>query len=96
MEQNVTCLRCGTVMNHALTEHIQLGKTSFLLGDWPNIIAGAIPVEIYCCPKCGKLEFFAAENGAHSQSGIPQVTCPKCGHTHDFDYPSCPFCKHQY
>ena len=96
MKRDLRCLRCGVTMNHAFTENIQLGKTSFLLGDWPNIIAGAMFVEVYCCPSCGKLEFFAAEDGNHSQSGIPQVTCPHCGHTHDFDYPSCPFCKHQY
>jgi len=51
---------------------------------------------LHCCPECGKLEFFAAENREHSQAGVPQVTCPKCGRPHDFDYPSCPFCKHQY
>jgi len=28
--------------------------------------------------------------------GIPQKTCPKCGRNHDFDYPKCPFCGHDY
>lgn len=83
-------------MNHAFTENIQLGKTSWLLGDWPNLVAGAIFVEIYHCPKCGKLEFFSAENSEHSHHDTPQTTCPHCGHTHDFDYPFCPYCKHQY
>lgn len=27
-----------------------------------------------------------------SREGIPQVRCPACGATHDFDYPQCPFC----
>ena len=93
---NMKCLRCGTVMNHAATENIQLGKTSWLLGDWPNLIAGAMMVDIYCCPTCKKIELFAAECAEHSQSGIPQVTCPNCGSSHDFDYPSCPFCKHTH
>lgn len=27
---------------------------------------------------------------------ILQKTCPKCGETHDFDYPKCPNCKYNY
>ena len=96
MLQEYKCLRCGTRMNHAITENIQLGKTSWIFGDWPNLIAGAMRVSVYCCPECGKLEFFAAEDGEHSLSDVPQVTCPNCGHSHDFDYPSCPFCKYSH
>ena len=96
MKQNITCLRCAVKMNHAFTENIQLGKTSWIFGDWPNLIAGAMLVDVYCCPSCGKLEFFAADSDDHSHSDTPQVTCPNCGQPHDFDYPSCPFCKHPY
>ena len=42
-------------------EKIQLGQTGFLSGDWGNILAGALDVEIFCCPKCGKLEFYRPE-----------------------------------
>lgn len=27
-----------------------------------------------------------------SKDGIPQIRCPACGRTHDFDYPKCPYC----
>lgn len=27
---------------------------------------------------------------------LPQRKCPKCGKEHDFDYPRCPFCDHDY
>ena len=27
---------------------------------------------------------------------IWQRTCPKCGKTHDIDYPKCPYCKFDY
>ena len=27
---------------------------------------------------------------------ILQQTCPKCGKSHDFDYPKCPYCKYDY
>lgn len=96
MKPNMKCLRCGTEMHLAFTENIQLGKTSWILGDWPNLLAGAMLVDVYRCPSCGKIEFFAAENTEHAQNSTPQVTCPNCGHSHDFDYPSCPFCKHLY
>ena len=94
MERNYQCLRCGTKMNFAFTEDLQLGRTSWLLGGLPNLAAGAVRVAVYCCPSCGKLEFFTGEDDGHSQADIPQVTCPSCGHPHDFDYPRCPFCGH--
>lgn len=94
-EQKRNCLRCGTEMNYAFTENLQLGKTSWIFGDWPNLLAGALRVEIYCCPSCGKLEFAAAGDENSDTSGqIPQVVCPNCGQQHDFDYPRCPYCKH--
>ena len=88
------CLRCGGEMCFACTEDIQLGKTSFLLGGWPNLLSGALRVDIYRCKSCGKLEFFAADGG--EPSPLPQTSCPACGRQHDFDYPRCPFCGYEY
>lgn len=56
--RKLNCLRCKTVMKFARQEKIQLGQTGILLGDWPNIMAGALEVEIWLCPKCSKVEFF--------------------------------------
>jgi len=61
MKNNIDCLRCGKKMNHIRTEKIQLGQTGWILGDLPNLLAGAMEVEIYSCPKCRKLEFFLAD-----------------------------------
>ena len=33
---------------------------------------------------------------AVSKDGMPQKKCPTCGREHDFDYPRCPYCKHDY
>ena len=96
MSRDLRCLRCGGELGYAFTEDIQLGKTSVLFGVWPNIRAGAVRTEIYCCKGCGKLEFFVSEEDGDSSGDIPQVTCPNCGRAHDFDYPRCPFCKHVY
>lgn len=30
------------------------------------------------------------------QENLPQKECPACKMTHDFDYPKCPFCGHDY
>ena len=93
--QKLNCLRCGEQMQFLTHERIQLGETGWILGDLPNLIAGALEVDIYICPKCRKLEFYAAENNKHDE-GLPQRTCPACGTVHDFDYPKCPKCKYDY
>lgn len=92
--RKLSCLRCETSMRHVRTEKLQLGQTGWILGDLPNLLAGSIEVDIYACPKCGKLEFY--QSVPEQDAKIPQVKCPSCGKMHDFDYPKCPFCKHTY
>lgn len=115
--RTVKCSHCGGQMHFIKQEKIQLGQTGMFFGDWPNILAGALEVEIYGCPKCGKLEFFMPgvmereepdlelENlppdandkiVGVSRDGVPQVRCPNCGKTHDFDYPKCVYCDYDY
>lgn len=116
--RDIACLRCGSPMAFMKREKIQLGQTGAFLGDWPNIIAGALDTEIYCCTRCGKLEFFLPDvvtEGCDespegdflppeenqnivgvSMNGVPQVKCPRCGRTHDFDYPKCIYCEFDY
>ena len=89
------CLRCHTEMKFYSKEQLQLGKTGWVLGDLPNLVAGALLVNIYVCPSCHKLEFFAV-NESSTDDLLPQRTCPACGTKHDFDYPKCPKCKHDY
>ena len=118
------CLRCDARMKFGMQQKFQMGQTSFLLGDWPNLLAGALELEVWFCPKCGKVEFFvpgSTQNlpvkqpepaqteefdyvgsmvnegiDALSKDGMPQKKCPTCGREHDFDYPRCPHCKHDY
>ncbi len=91
--KNLNCLRCGKPMAYIKREKLQLGQTGWFLGDWPNLIAGALDVDIYTCPSCGKIEFYRAES---TEEEMPQKQCPKCGKKHDFDYPKCPYCKYDY
>ena len=95
MRDTLHCLRCAVPMRYLTTEKIQLGQTGWLLGGLPNLLAGALEAEIFCCPRCGKLEFFRAEP-AEAENGIAQVKCPRCGREHDLDDPQCPFCKYDF
>lgn len=97
--KRIDCFRCHAPMNYIGREEIQLGRTSLFLRDIPNLLAGALDVEIYICSKCGKVEFFhvgSTDEDAERMDMLPQKTCPKCGGEHDFDYPKCPYCNHEY
>ena len=88
------CTACGTVLKYAGQEQLQLGRTSWLLGDLPNLLAGALQVHIYYCPGCSKIEFYAAgDQSMEEGSGMAQVKCPYCGHLHDMDDSRCPYCN---
>ena len=91
----LSCLRCGGQMQFLAREQIQLGKTGWILGDLPNLFAGALEAEIYICPACRKLELFAVEADIAGED-LPKRMCPTCGTGHDFDYPKCPKCGHSY
>ncbi|MBP3448692.1 MAG: hypothetical protein J6K51_06715 [Clostridia bacterium] len=93
MKKNLTCLRCSQTMQYLGEQKFQLGQTGWFMGDLPNLLAGAMELEIYCCPDCGKIEFFRPKE--QSEYRIAQVECPNCGAMHDIDDPKCPFCKYR-
>ncbi len=93
--KKINCLRCNIAMSFIGSEKIQLGQTGWLLGDLPNLLSGALAVDIYSCSECGKIEFFQASYG-NGENKIAQIKCPECGMMHDLDYPKCPFCKYKY
>ena len=49
---DMNCLRCGRQMRYIKREKLQLGQTGWVLGDLPNLFAGAMSVDIYTCPGC--------------------------------------------
>ena len=85
-------------MHFLKREHMQLGRTGWVLGDLPNLIAGALDVEIWCCPACGKLDFYRGGttedhiDSAEAEDSMAQTICTSCGREHDLDDPNCPFC----
>ena len=98
--RHINCLRCEHQMDYAGREKLQLGKTGWVLGDLPNLLAGALEVDIYICPKCGKLEFFngnyEGETNRYRLENLPSKVCPVCELEIDFDYPKCPCCGHEF
>ena len=99
--KQMECLRCGASMQCLGREKFQLGEAGILLGDLPHLFAGALELEVYACPVCGKVEFYRpkltkGELTGYSHEDLPQKKCPHCGETHDFDYPQCPYCGHDY
>ena len=67
------CLRCGTAMQFVGQHKLQLGKTSWIFGDLPNLVAGALDVSIMACPACTSA---GARNAAlPTTSTIPNAPC---------------------
>lgn len=93
MVNQLNCLRCSAGMQFIRREKFQLGQTGWVLGDLPNLFAGAMEIDIYSCPKCGKIELFQPETAS---DGLAQKQCPVCGAVIDFDYGRCPHCKHEF
>ena len=85
--EKLTCVRCGTHMHHFGRKQLQLGEN--------ELASGALEVDMYFCPQCGKLEFFRADTEAGDRP-LPQVTCPSCGQKHNLYDARCPFCGHRY
>ena len=59
--RKLKCLRCGEDMLFVRREDFQLGRTGWILGDWPNLLAGAMELDVYACKGCGKVELFLPE-----------------------------------
>ena len=98
MARDLRCLRCQGEMTLLRREKLQLGQTGWILGDWPNLLAGVLEVDIYGCGQCGKLECCWPEEQAqeHGRDAMAQKQCPRCGKFHDLDDPKRPFCKYAY
>ena len=97
--KKLNCLRCGTPMEDLGEQQLQLGKTGWLLGDLSNLLAGALPVRIFRCPRCGKLELFSGDvDPAHygREREIPRKNCPICSAELDEDCPVCPICGFRF
>lgn len=74
MSQQKLCLACNC--------ELELASAAFPMGS--TFAHERFHVDIYRCPKCGRVELFAAEEEK-------KVICPKCGATHS-PKERCPIC----
>lgn len=80
MGRELDCLRCGTRMNYIRREKFQMGEAGWLLGDLPHLIKGAMELDVYSCPFCGKVEFFQVTGDGE----VSQMENPGNGETEFF------------
>ena len=48
---------CGQPMTPLGVSKFQLGQTSWIFGDWPNLLAGAMELALFRCECCGQIKF---------------------------------------
>ena len=96
MEGKMVCTKCGTEMLFLGRESIQLGETTWFLGDLGNLLSGSLNVEIYRCPNCRKLDFYDWETNEQESKQDDMIVCPKCGASHGKYLTNCPECQHDY
>ena len=68
--KKIDCLRCKSPMEFAATEKIQLGETSWILKDLPNLFAGSMEVNIYICHECKKIQIFSSDESENDEELI--------------------------
>lgn len=56
MENQLNCLRCGAKMRFLGREKLQRSP-DLIISDLTFALVGGREINIYSCPKCGKLEF---------------------------------------
>lgn len=90
-----TCIRCGGTMAPMGSHFLKKGAPGWhLRGNLEHFDGeNLLPVEVWCCQNCRRLDFYLDESAsASSSSGIAQTRCPVCGTLHDLDDPKCPHC----
>lgn len=55
----INCLRCNHVLTHTGTKKFHQGPSLGVLGDWGEMLVAKESLDMYACPDCGHVEFFA-------------------------------------
>ena len=48
---------CGQPMTSLGVSEFQLGRQGWILGDLPNLVAGAMELGVFRCEQCGQIKF---------------------------------------
>jgi predicted RNA-binding Zn-ribbon protein involved in translation (DUF1610 family) len=59
------CSGCGQTAKYMYTVNLRIGGTSggmkLLLGEWAEVGEQMVPMYVFVCPYCGKIELYATE-----------------------------------
>ena len=81
MLSGIMLLLIGTFLYTADTGNMDVSGFCFIAGIIVFLVGLFIPMQ---------------RGDAIVDDTLPQKKCPKCGKEHDFDYPKCPYCDHEY
>ena len=48
---------CGQPMTPLGVSEYQLGRTGWIMGDLPNLLAGSMELALFRCERCGQIKF---------------------------------------
>jgi hypothetical protein len=55
------CVRCDVVLTYAGTREFHEGMNLGVLGDFAELFVSQTKLEMYVCPNCFRVEFFATD-----------------------------------
>jgi hypothetical protein len=74
------CTFCGQDAQYVYTAKFRVGGTSggmkLLLGEWAELGETMIPMYVFVCPNCGKIELYATDelkqHAIHAANAVEQ------------------------
>jgi hypothetical protein len=64
----LACARCELELNYVGTKNFHEGTRWGILGDLGELFVNKEKFDVYCCPKCGRVEFFVDGIGEEFRS----------------------------
>ena len=58
----ITCPRCNVPMLKMGQQQFQLGEYGLFFGDLAHLAAGSLTLDLVCCEKCRKVEFYLPDD----------------------------------
>ena len=74
------CTACGENAQYIYTAEFRIGGTSggmkLIFGEWAELGETMIPMYVFVCPRCGKVELYATENLRQKAIKVASTTGP--------------------
>ena len=71
-----TCSACGGKMQSLGNMELQKGRFSMLFGNLSQIMSGALDVDVECCERCKKLEFYLLGDPEEPELSLIHISEP--------------------